>query len=145
MLILSLKQLRDHELTNYHTLDDTPYGEALATAVAKKLTENPGEFRGLYHAHRDYCGLGLFFIGGDFILARLGIDGYGPDKTLVAFHERVDFITWLAQENDQHMALYGEYFNNQTITRQRLLWYLSPDYSSNWNAYCAFVHESNEK
>ncbi|MFD0796221.1 hypothetical protein ACFQZJ_02015 [Maribacter chungangensis] len=135
---IETKKLTKKELALYHNLNAVPYGNALATSVSQKLIKSKDAHHGLYHSHRDYCGLGLFYENGLFTLATVN-DGYGPDSTVASFDSQTYFISWLAHENDQSMSLYGEKFNNQTITKIRLEWYLEDNYSPVWNAYCTYV------
>lgn len=136
---IQVKNLMKQEASLYKNLCTIPYGTALATKVTEKLLKATDVNHGLYHAHRDYCGLGLFYENGLFKLTTV-YDGYGPQSTIVRFNSKEEFLEWLATENDQSMSLYGEKFNNQTITKIRLEWYLQPDYSPGWNDYCHFVH-----
>lgn len=136
---IQTKNLRKEELALFYNLDAVPYGKALATSVSQKLKKAPDVYHGLYHSHRDYCGLGLFYENGFFKLTTVN-DGYGPDITVANFNSQSDFLAWLTKENDQSMSLYGDKFNNQTITKLRLEWYLEDNYSPVWNAYCAYVH-----
>ncbi len=129
--------LTDDERDIYISLNNKPYGEMLARKVAQKLMVNTTESNGLYHSHRDYCGMGLYIHEGKFTLGTVN-DGRGPYPIVATFDSEADFVQWLANENDQSMALYGEQFNNQTLTKMRLDWYLDEDYSSIWNAYCAY-------
>lgn len=137
---ISIKDLNQDEQVYYHRLDNEPYGQELAGKVAEKLLANND---GLYHSHRDYCGLGLFIYEGLFTLATV-YDGYGVNKVVANFSDTAEFIHWLAAENDQSMALYGEAFNNQTITKDRLEWYLEDNYSPVWNDYAGYRREKAE-
>lgn len=137
---IPVESLNDTELLYYHRLDNTPYGEDIASQVADKLLATN---KGLYHSHRDYCGLGLFVHEGLFTLATVE-DGYGVCDVVATFADKAEFIRWLANENDQSMALYGEKFNNQTITRIRLEWYLTDNYSPLWNDFCRYAREKEE-
>lgn len=136
---IQVKNLMKQEASLYKNLCTIPYGKALATKVTEKLLKSSDVNHGLYHAHRDYCGLSLFNENGLFKLTTV-YDGYGPESTIISFDSKVEFIEWLALENDQSMSLYGEKFNNQTITKIRLDWYLQANYSPAWNDYCHFVH-----
>src|SRR5690606_41751502 len=124
----------------YLTLRDEPYRITLAAAVVGQLRRHP---IALYHAHRDYCGTGLYFIDGKFTLGEVN-DGMGPHPVLATFDNEVVFVEWLARQSDQRMALifnttYGSKFNNQTITGKRLEWYLEENYSPTWNPYCMYL------
>lgn len=149
------EKLTEKEREIYHGLSDTPYGETLARKVAEKLIQAPSKLSengsyttsgGLYHSHRDYCGIGLYYYEGQFAIGEVN-DAMGPDPVLVKFDDREEFISWLAGQSDQSMSLvvsdrYGSMrFNNQTITKIRLEWYLDERYSPTWNAYCAYLRE----
>ncbi|MFV0477811.1 MAG: hypothetical protein ACK5ME_08255 [Parahaliea sp.] len=134
------QHLDSKQYINYLELDNTPYGSELAQAVADRLVEEASNtsWGGLFFAHQYYCGLGLFYTQGQFVLGTVD-DGYGLNITVARFDS--EFSAWLASESDRSMACYGEYFNNQTITRLRLQWYLDEDYSHSWNAYCAYTRQ----
>src|SRR5690606_7941730 len=125
------------------------------TAVAEKLKQDPLSVSdnghdtggGLYHAHRDYCGIGLYFLAGKFTLGVVN-DGMGPHPMLATFDNDEQFEVWLAAQSDRSMSLifdttYGSKFNNQTITRLRLQWYLEEHYSPTWNAYALYAREQS--
>lgn len=139
---IAINTLTEKELTLYKELDKTPYGIELAQQVINKLISNPGEDNGLYFFHRDYCGLGIFYVNKEFLLADVS-DGWGINKTIALSSSQTDFVDWLSQENDQSMSLYGEQFNNQTITRIRLEWYLEDDFSHTNNAFCLYLEKRN--
>ena len=139
----------------YRTLNDEPYGTTLIDAVAEKLkhgaklADDNGYFAsdGLYHAHRDYCGIGLYFFKGKFTLGEVN-DSMGPHPILATFDDDEQFVAWLAAQSDQSMSLvfdatYYSRFNNQTITRLRLQWYLEEHYSPTWNAYAMYAREQS--
>lgn len=151
------QRLTEAEQDEYHGLSDEPFGTMLAAKVAEKLKRNPSSLSkngfyttagGLYHAHRDYCGIGLYFFEGKFTVGEVN-DGMGPQPMLGIFDDEEQFVAWLSRQSDQSMALifdgtYGSRFNNQTITKVRLQWYLEEQYSPVWNAYCAYVREKNQ-
>lgn len=139
---IDIEALTPKESEVYKHLDQSPYGMALANQVAAKLKENPDESGGLYHSHRDYCGVGIYLLHNRFCMGVVN-DGRGPYPTIISFDNNHEFINWLASENDQSMALYGERFNNQTISKIRLEWYLDKAYSPIWNAYCTYVRENH--
>ena len=139
---INLEILSEKELVIYGNLDNQPYGRSLALDVTKKLSIPEYEGWGLFHSHRDYCGLGLFFFEGFYSLGVV-FDGYSPYPLLVTCKKEVDFIAWLSNENDQSMTLYGKKFNNQTITRLRLEWFLEDNYSPVWNDYCRYLRDRN--
>lgn len=141
---IELDSLDKSGLEIYQGLDAEPYGPDLASKVCKKLMQNSGEDTGLYFSHRDYCGLGLYFINQQFILGVVN-DGYGPEPMLASCESDTDLVNWLSQESDQTMSLYGSHFNNQTITKSRLEWYLEENYSPTWNMYCLYMNDRREK
>ncbi|MGV3762942.1 hypothetical protein [Parapedobacter sp.] len=144
---ISRDSLSEKDLEIFHSLDQVRYGEELAGRVAEKLkrmstglNENDHyAVSGLYHAHRDYCGTGLYFFDGKFTLGEVN-DGMGPHPVLIVFESEQEFVSWLADQSDQGMSLYTRRsFNNQTITKMRLTWYLEDEYSPVWNSYCMYV------
>lgn len=136
---VSLKALSEKELDIYQNLDQRPYGRETAMRVVEKLLLGIG----LFHAHRDYCGMGIFFFENSYTLGVV-YDGYdAPFNSVVTSSNKDDFASWLSRENDQSMSLYGEKFNNQTITLVRLEWYLDEDYSPVWNDYCFYLRRRN--
>ncbi|MGX1641615.1 hypothetical protein [Sphingobacterium sp. NPDC055431] len=141
---IELDSLDKSGLEIYQGLDAEPYGPDLASKVCKKLMQNPGEDTGLYFSHRDYCGLGLYFINQQFMLGVVN-DGYGPAPMLASCESDTDLVNWLSQESDQTMSLYGSHFNNQTITKSRLEWYLEENYSPTWNMYCLYMNDRRGK
>ena len=152
---LSPDSLTEVDQEIYHALSDEPYGTSLATAVAEKLKQTATSVsdngyhtsNGLYHAHRDYCGIGLYFFKGKFTLGEVN-DGMGPHPILATFDDDEQFVAWLAAQSDRSMSLifdatYYNRFNNQTITRLRLQWYLEEHYSPTWNAYAVYAREQS--
>lgn len=137
---IALENLSRKELKVYKTLDATNYGERLAVKIANKLAKNPNT--GLCHFHRDYCGLGLFIDKDDYTLNVVedGWKSYAEDL-IITFESKIEFTAWLSKENDQSMSLFGKKFNNQTITKTRLKWYLEENYSPIWNDYCAYLRK----
>jgi len=131
--------LSEKELSIYSNLDQQCYGPDIASKVAYKLVEG----RGLFHSHKYYCGMGLFFYENLFTMGDVH-DGYeAPFEYVVSCNDEEDFILWLSNENDQSMSLYGERFNNQTITKIRLEWFLEEEYSPVWNDYCMYIRRRN--
>ena len=146
---IKLETLTVKQLEVYFSLNQENFGRDLATKVTEKLMQTETN-NGLYHSHRDYCGLGLFYVQNRFYLASID-DGYylsfnfeKRERDFVAsFESKDEFIEWLSQENNQSMALYGEKFDNQTITKVRLLWFLEENYDPVWNSYCRFLSDNN--
>ncbi len=145
------RSLTSNDQVVYAQLDNRPFGTELVARVIDKLLSSS---QALAHAHRDNCGLGLFYIapGSEaagwtklegFVMAEV-YDGMGPGPVAVHCDSREDVLDWLAGESDQSMALYGSSFNNQTITRLRLEWYLEPDYSPGWNSYIFYKNQRHE-
>ncbi|MFC6102526.1 hypothetical protein [Olivibacter domesticus] len=154
--IISTEMLTDKELNIYKGLDNRPYGELLARKVTRKLMNNPVKSNGGYYsgnglhfAHRDYCGIGLYFFEEKFVLGEVN-DGMGPYPILVTFDNEAAFVMWLANQSNQSMSLIAgdkypsSKFNNQTITRLRLEWYIEDHYDAGWNAYCTYVRKREE-
>lgn len=137
---ISLNQLSDKEIQIFYNLNSENYGKELSNDVAEKLAKSPSEYKGLYFLHRDYCGIGIFIQKEKFILSTV-YDGYGIDSIIAEFDSKSEFIEWLSNESDQSMSLFGEKFNNQTITKLRLNWYLEDNYSPVWNNYCQYVRD----
>lgn len=96
---IQVNDLNKQEASLYKNLSAIAYGTALATKIAEKLIRTTDTFQGLYHSHRDYCGLGLFYENDLFKLTTV-YDGYGPESTIISFDSKVEFIEWLALEND---------------------------------------------
>jgi hypothetical protein len=97
--------------------DPTPFGAALANAVADALDGGVA----VTYTHRDYCGMGLCRTGADY--------EYGPvyDGLLydgVKFPTRAAFVAWLAAQSDASLAGREDpspfNWDNQRITRARL-------------------------
>jgi len=148
---ISLSSLNEKELKIFHSLGKEIYGRELALKVAENLKRNPIRLNenghyvgsgGLYHSHRDYCGIGLYYFEGKFTLGEVN-DGMGPYPIIAESGTEIEFLEWLTNESDQSMAMYGEQFNNQTITKIRLEWFLEENYNSVWNAYCLYCKNRN--
>ncbi|MGJ1203540.1 hypothetical protein [Sphingobacterium lactis] len=141
---IEIERLSAREMDYYQELDNTPYGQTLALKITDKLLLNPTEMGGLYFSHRDYCGLGLFIKNGLFLLADV-YDGWGANKTIASWSSAKEFADWLSKENDQSMSLYGESFNNQTITKLRLEWYLEENYDNSNTAYALYLESRRQR
>src|SRR5690606_10966095 len=147
---IAISSLSEKDLEIFHSLDQETYGRELAGNVAEKLKQNPTALNadgyyvgsgGLYLSHRDYCGIGLYFFEGKFTLGEVN-DGMGPYPVLITFENQEECVEWLAIQSDQRMSLCSRYsFNNQTITRVRLEYFLEDDYDPVWNSYCAYVRK----
>lgn len=78
-----------------------------------------------------YCGTGLYFFEDKYTIGEVN-DGMGPYPIIATFENEDEFVTWLANQNDQSMSLmaavtnnYTSFkFNNQTITKIRLEYFL---------------------
>ncbi|MGM1429521.1 hypothetical protein ACS126_09695 [Sphingobacterium lactis] len=141
---IEIETLSAREMDYYQELDNTPYGQTLALKITDKLKLNPTEMAGLYFSHRDYCGMGLFIKDGLFLLADVH-DGWGANKTIASWSSALEFADWLSKENDQSMSLYGESFNNQTITKLRLEWYLEENYDNSNTAYALYLESRRQR
>ncbi|MDO7846804.1 hypothetical protein Q5H92_10585 [Hymenobacter sp. M29] len=99
--------------------DRTPYGAVLAGQVADALVQG----QAVAFSHRDYCGMGLRYRNQQFCYGEL-YDGDFIEEPQQIFASRAAFVQWLAQQSDQSLARTEEpdpwYWDNQTITRQRL-------------------------
>lgn len=152
------KELQERELNTFHSLSSEKYGEDLARKVAAKLSLMPSREKnnyltsdGLFHSHRDYCGTGLYFFEDKFVLGEVN-DGMGPYPIMATFEGEDEFVTWLANQSDQSMSLIVAVkdnstsfkFNNQTITKIRLEYFLEEEYSPVWNTYCAYLTKRTE-
>ncbi|NQD71464.1 hypothetical protein HP439_12095 [Sphingobacterium shayense] len=150
---ISPSALSEKDLEIFDALDREIYGETVAGAVANKLRQRPTRLSkegyylgagGLYHAHRDYCGIGLYFFDGKFCIGEVN-DGMGPHPVLITFENEREFVQWMAEQSDQSMSLVVRddqlsfNFNNQTITKIRLQYFLEVDYDAAWNSYCAYI------
>lgn len=136
---ISLEALSKKETQIFNNLNSICYGEELALKISAKLIKVSIKNSGVYFSHRDYCGLGIFFDKEKFILSTV-YDGYEND-VVVTFDSKQEFIEWLSKENNQSMSLYGKEFNNQTITKVSLEWFLEKNYSPVWNSSCSYIRE----
>ncbi len=134
---LRYRDLDNHQRVRCWELNEQAFGESLARAVADKLALST---KALIHYHRDYCGIGLFYEAGVFTMSRVD-DGWEHPDAIMRCEDFDDFVSWLAQESDRSMAFYGSRFNNQTISRLRLEWYLEPHYSPVWNDFALYSRE----
>ncbi len=137
---ITLDQLSNTQQQIFYNLNTQRYGEPIASAVVEKLMSLPSEYDGLYFSHKDYCGIGMFYLKEKFILSTV-YDGYNLDLIIAEFNSKNQFVTWLSNQSDQSMSLYGERFNNQTITKIRLNWFLEDHYSPVWNSYCNYLKD----
>ena len=98
------------------------YGLPLAEQVANRL-----QTRSFGFGHRDYCGMGLEYRNGAYYYGGLW-DGMMDDKVRL-FLSREEFVGWLADQSDASLSRLDEmdafYWGNQTVTRQRLLEFIS--------------------
>lgn len=146
--------LSEKDLEIFHSLDKNTYGQELAVRVAEKLKRDPSKLiengndvspEGLYLSHRDYCGMGLYFFKGEFTLGEVN-DGMGPHPVLITFESLEEFVGWLANQNDQSMSLCtANSFNNQTISKIRLEYYLDDNYNPGWNSYCEYIRKQRSE
>lgn len=150
--------LQKAELKTYQSLSSKEYGEPLARSVAAKLNlmqssekNNYLSGGGLYHSHRDYCGVGLYFFESKFTIGEVN-DGMGPYPIIATFENEDEFVRWLCHQSDQSMSLVVAVkdnsvsfkFNNQTITKTRLEYFLEAEYSPVWNTYCDYLRKKTE-
>lgn len=92
-------------------LSTTPYGYALAKAVATALNKD-----NIGYSHRDYCGTGLEKREGVFYFGPIWDGGMDPELTFTDEHT---FVEWLAAQSDQSLGGKDRY-NPQDICRKRL-------------------------
>ncbi|MBO0357317.1 hypothetical protein J0X19_05120 [Hymenobacter sp. BT186] len=103
------------------------YSRMLAEQVAAALQTG----RTLAAYHRDYCGMGLECVGGQFFYGEVW-DGRLRDWNtlenreafIVDFPDQSAFVAWLSAQSDAtlncHEMPLPFYWDNQTITQQRL-------------------------
>lgn len=117
--IVSAEQYQEIMTKKNHRRDHTPYGSELAGRVADRLAQG----QALAFSHRDYCGMGLRYRAAHFSYGEL-YDGDFIEEPRHSFASREGFVRWLARQSDQSLARVEEadpwYWDNQTITRQRL-------------------------
>jgi hypothetical protein len=109
-------------------VDNTPFGENLAKAVALRLH---GGHR-LHYDHRDFCGMGFacFHVAFYYVYVLDGLIEFpSTSASLLVRDERrfatvAEFVDWLAAQSDA--SLNGDglqdsgYCGNQRVTRERL-------------------------
>lgn len=116
--VISADALRRAVEGRHGVADPEPYGQDLATRVAVALERGAV----IAHGHRDYGGMGLFMIGGEYLYAEV-YDGLPAGDPPARFTSRLDFVVWLAAQSDA--TLRGDpsdpfLFDNQRVTRARL-------------------------
>lgn len=98
--------------------DTQVYGLALARSVADYLMT----VGGIYHQHRDYCGMGLWWENDFFGYGEVE-DGW-PASAEKSFASAEDFSCWLADQSDHSLSRidHPDRFKraNQCLTRKRL-------------------------
>lgn len=97
--------------------DNEKFGWELATKIAELLKK----IDGIYHVHRDYCGMGLHYDQGRFHYGETW-DGYpGSDQQ---WEKEEAFVQWLSEQSNASLDRSEHenpfYRNNQTLTRERL-------------------------
>lgn len=76
------------------------FGEHLARRVVKQLKIDNHNRGGLYHDHRDYCGHGIVYRDGTFMLMRV-IEGWiERSDTLATWEDEEAFVAFLADQSD---------------------------------------------
>jgi len=140
--LLKYSSLSEKDREAFRALNTQIFGEQLVVRVAEKLKSYPD---GLYLSHRDYCGIGLYFFEDKFVIGEVN-DGRGPDPVLINFENQGEFTNWLTRQSNQSMSLCTRSsFNNQTITKTRLEYFLEEDYSPVWNSYCLYLNNHRIK
>lgn len=76
------------------------FGEHLARRVVTQLKIDDHNRGGLYHDHRDYCGHGIVYRDGTFMLLRV-IEGWiERSDTLATWDDEEAFVAFLADQSD---------------------------------------------
>jgi hypothetical protein len=116
----TLAQQQDLMTKKNHSRSRTPYGPDLAQQVADAVARG----RSLAPYHRDYCGMAFEYRDHQFRYGEVW-DGQYLEKPKHSFSTREKFVHWLAQQSDHSLSRADEtdswYWDNQTITKQRLL------------------------
>lgn len=81
-------------------LSHRKFGETLARRVAKRLTMENHNRGGLYHDHRDFCGHGLVYRDGIFLLLKVRDGWIEASDTLATWDNEEDFVAFLANQSD---------------------------------------------
>eukprot|EP00768_Dysnectes_brevis_P004172 gnl/Dysnectes_brevis/2977_a3668_1272.p1 GENE.gnl/Dysnectes_brevis/2977_a3668_1272~~gnl/Dysnectes_brevis/2977_a3668_1272.p1 ORF type:complete len:210 (+),score=3.59 gnl/Dysnectes_brevis/2977_a3668_1272:48-677(+) len=122
---------KDHRWSHPKTirkLSRKPYGIQLATTLIERLISG----HQLSNSHRDYCGQGIKYVSGSFIIANVN-DGYF-EEPLMKFTTRDEFLTFLSRQSDFSLCNHPDSgipelsmtidctfgINNQTITKSRI-------------------------
>jgi len=134
---ITVEDLSNKQSAFLKSLDDIVYGKELASRVVKKLYDPSSSYNQICHSHKDYCGIGIFIVKNKPTIGT-AFDGAGPWDSIADFESRTEFENWLVNQNDKSMALLGKEFNNQTISRIRLEWFLEENYSPVWNEFCLY-------
>lgn len=112
------------QLTNEHRRDvrRLPYGREFAERIADALAAGLE----ILYQHRDYCGMGLRMLDGQFCYGRVQ-EGYldrQSDPNCRLFASREEFIDWMAEQSDLSLDGHEEaeayYRDNQRLTRERI-------------------------
>lgn len=117
------------------SLSREPIGRELAKKVAARLLKDADK-SGLWFSHRDYCGHGLMYASGQFLLIEVH-DGYADDsRSLLTWDDEDAFQVWLSNQSDYSLSGADEShaelvasstfeLNNQRLTRQRMVDYVA--------------------
>jgi len=119
-------------------LSKKPYGKSFARSVIDKLIvkgESSNGMAGIYHVHRDYCGMGLFYIQKIFSICYVYEGMIAPEKSIVSFQNKEQAVDFLSRQSDYTMSGYDKTsvlkessefrLNNQRLTRKMLENFLS--------------------
>lgn len=116
----TLEKQQDLMAKKNNSRSRTPYGADLARQVADAVARGGT----LAPSHRDYCGMDFHYRNQQFCYGEVW-DGNYMEKPQRSFGTREKFAHWLAQQSDHSLSRAEEadpwYWDNQTITRQRLL------------------------
>src|SRR5690606_26349282 len=127
---ISKDSLTEDQLRIHERLGSKPFGIKLAKAVLEKLKDRRTKVNGLYYSGRGYCGIGLFVDKYQRPVMQTVFNGAAALPIIARFNsDDNDFLSWLAQENEQSMSLYGGQFHGRILSRARLMYYLKDDFN----------------
>lgn len=81
-------------------LSHSKFGETLARRVATQLKKDDHNRGGLYHDHREYCGHGLVYRDGTFMLMKVRDGWIEASDTLATWDNEDAFVAFLAEQSD---------------------------------------------
>ena len=123
---IKVESLNAAERKIYDRLISKPFGKKLAAAVYKTMKERKTQWNGVFYRGASYCGIGFFLDKYGRILVQSVYKGVAALPIIIKFSsDESEFIRWLAEETEQSISCYGERFTIHSITRARLMHYLS--------------------